>query len=138
MHETRYQKSAGGIVLHDGKVLTIKWRTKDAIELPKGKLDAGESSEAAAIREVREETGYDAVIVAPLPQIAYEFDLEDGHHYHKTVDFFIMKLANEHEPTPQREAQEQFDSLWLSYDDALQLLTFDDSKALLRKALSMS
>lgn len=137
MKETRYQKSAGGIVLHDGRVLTIKWRTKDAIELPKGKLDAGESIEDAALREVREETGYEVRIVSALPQISYEFDLEDGNHYHKTVNFFVMELANNDEPTPKREAQETFENLWLPFDEALRLLTFDDSRELLRKALSL-
>lgn len=137
MQDTRYQTSAGGVVLHDGKVLTIKWRTKNAIELPKGKLDPGESAEDAALREVKEETGYDVRIISALPSVSYEFDLEDGIHYHKIVHFFLMELANSDAPIPEREEQETFDTLWLSFDDALRLLTFEDSRELLRRALSL-
>ena len=48
-----------------------------------------------------------------------------------------MELANSDAPIPEREEQEVFDTLWLSFDDALRLLTFEDSRELLRKALSL-
>ena len=47
--------AAGGIVLHGGKVAIIYRRKHDDWTLPKGKLEPGESFEAAAVREVREE-----------------------------------------------------------------------------------
>ncbi len=138
MNKNRHRHSAGGIVINDDKVLTIEWLTKDSIEFPKGTLEPGETSEAAALREVREETGYDVSIFAALPQISYEFDLADGKHYHKVVDFYVMKLANSNEASPDREATETFENLWLSFDDALALLTFDDSKELLKRAIEIA
>ena len=138
MNKNRHRHSAGGVVINDDKVLTIEWLTKDSIEFPKGTLEPGETSEAAALREVREETGYDVSIVAALPQIAYNFTLADGKNYHKVVDFYVMELANNNEPQPQREPTETFENLWLGFDEAMELLTYDDSKELLKQALAIN
>jgi 8-oxo-dGTP diphosphatase len=42
--------------------------------LPKGKLKAGEAWEAAALREVREETGYQATITSFAGPVIYRVD----------------------------------------------------------------
>lgn len=63
-------ESAGGVVIDDeGRVALVeqrdakrRWRWT----LPKGRIDAGESAEAAALREVYEESGLRAEIVRPL------------------------------------------------------------------------
>jgi 8-oxo-dGTP pyrophosphatase MutT (NUDIX family) len=135
MNENRHRHSAGGIIFNNGKVLTLEWTNKEGIEFPKGTLNPGEASEAAALREVREETGYDTKIIAALPQIEYSFTLADGKHYHKVVDFYVMELANDNEPQPRREATETFENLWLGFDEAMELLTHDDSKELLKQAI---
>src|SRR5262249_56080756 len=50
-------RAAGGIVLRDGRVLVVHRPRYDDWSLPKGKLRLGESWQAAALREVEEETG---------------------------------------------------------------------------------
>ena len=137
MNENRHRHSAGGIIFNNGKVLTLEWTNKEGIEFPKGTLNPGEASEAAALREVREETGYDTKIVAALPSIEYDFTLADGKNYHKVVDFYIMELANNNDPSPRREPGETFENLWLDVDDAIDLLTYDDNKELLRQAIAL-
>lgn len=58
-------EAAGGIVLNpEGQMLFIFRR--GYWDLPKGKIDAGESREEAAAREVREETGLDQLEMGPL------------------------------------------------------------------------
>ncbi len=59
----------------------------DDWSLPKGKLDGGEHTLAAAVREVREETGMGALPQMRLPEVAYE--LPDGRP--KTVDYWLMR-----------------------------------------------
>ena len=85
MSETIEKQSAGGIVYADGKVLAIRAIPQNVILFPKGTIEADETPEQTAIREVFEETGYKTIIKAPLGSITYEFDEEDGKHYHKTV-----------------------------------------------------
>lgn len=136
MNETIVTLSAGGILFDRGQVLTINWTTKDAVEFPKGTIEPGETNEQAAVREVFEETGYLTTVVRPLGSTTYEFDLEDGRHYRKTVEFFVLARANDTEPTPNRQEGENFENMWLEPAEVLRLLTHDDSKELLREALN--
>jgi ADP-ribose pyrophosphatase YjhB (NUDIX family) len=80
--------SAGGIVVDgDERVALVKQRDRKnrwRWTLPKGRIDAGESAEAAALREVYEESGLRATIVRPLA-------LHDGRaHY---TYFYEMRLV---------------------------------------------
>jgi len=56
----RLRDSAFAIILHDDRILLVKARAKENWQLPGGRLESGESSADALIREVLEETGLDA------------------------------------------------------------------------------
>jgi 8-oxo-dGTP pyrophosphatase MutT (NUDIX family) len=56
----RLRDSAFAIILHDDLILLVKARAKENWQLPGGRLEPGESSADALIREVLEETGLDA------------------------------------------------------------------------------
>ena len=60
--------------------------------LPKGHLEAGETTEDAAVREVEEETGIRGRVVAPLGTIDYWFVAEDR-RIHKTVHHYLLEAA---------------------------------------------
>lgn len=60
--------------------------------LAKGAVEPGESDEAAALREVLEETGLEAKIEADLGEIRY-FYVWDGVRVRKRVHFFLMRLT---------------------------------------------
>ena len=71
---------AGGVVWRrvDGRneyLLARALRPSNAWVFPKGHLEDGETSEQAAVRETREETGIDATIVVPLGYLSLDFVL---------------------------------------------------------------
>ena len=81
--------AAGGLVKNKkGKVLFIfregKW------DLPKGKLDKGESMEDAAIREVEEETGVKGLKIVRYLQTTYHIFKRSGRYKLKKVIWFEM------------------------------------------------
>lgn len=60
--------------------------------LPKGHIEAGETPEQAAVREVEEETGIAGVVVAELGTIDFWF-VAEGRRIHKTVRHFLMRAT---------------------------------------------
>ncbi|HSP56131.1 MAG TPA: NUDIX domain-containing protein [Dehalococcoidia bacterium] len=76
------ETSAGGIVFRDGQVLLLQ-RTGGEWVMPKGHIEAGESPEAAAMREVLEETGLTATVVRPAGETQYSFRRSTGFLYGK-------------------------------------------------------
>lgn len=96
---------AGGGLVKDpgGRYLFMLRRGK--WDLPKGKLDRGETLEQCAIREVREETGLkDIRIDGPLLVTFHTYD-ESGHHILKETHWYRMSLLSDQPLTPQREEQ---------------------------------
>lgn len=129
--------SAGGVVIRNGEVLTLYVLGHHEVVFPKGTIEPGEQTETAAIREVLEETGYHTEIVSHIDTKTYEFD-EEGNHYRKTVDYYLMKLVDEDEsPTPHRENYEDFKNLWIPLSEADSKLTHEANRALLKKARSI-
>lgn len=134
------KRSAGGIVQSKGRFLTLNVTKYSEIVFPKGTIELGETPEQAAIREILEETGYHAKIKSPLGEVSYEFDEDDGKRYKKTVYHYLFELIDDNEnPIPNREEHENtegIENLWLTAEDALDRLSHDESKDMLRKALA--
>ncbi|MSO27201.1 MAG: NUDIX hydrolase [Candidatus Nanopelagicales bacterium] len=61
--------------------------------LPKGHVEPGETNERAAIREVAEETGITASILAPLGVIDFWF-MTDSQRIHKTVHHYLLQAES--------------------------------------------
>src|SRR5580692_6411110 len=85
-------KAAGGFIRNDeGHILMMLRRGK--WDLPKGKLDAGETLEQCAVREVGEETGlHEVQLEGPLPVTWHTYD-ENGKHILKETSWYRMKAS---------------------------------------------
>src|SRR5437899_364523 len=129
--KTRSEYSAGGAVIsvRNGVayVAMIATRGRTRWGLPKGAVAAGETSEAAALREVLEETGLQAEIVKPLDTIEYFFRAGDT-LIRKRVDFYLM-LQTGGTLTPQ--LTEVDDVEWVALSEAIERTSFESEKKLL-------
>jgi 8-oxo-dGTP pyrophosphatase MutT (NUDIX family) len=119
-------RAAGGVVLRDGLVALVHRPRYDDWTLPKGKLDAGESFEEAAIREIDEETGLRTRLVRELPAVHYEVRGRP-----KVVRYWLMEVGSDPGFVPNDEVDEL---RWLEPGQASALLTYDRDRDVLAAA----
>jgi 8-oxo-dGTP pyrophosphatase MutT (NUDIX family) len=111
-------KAAGGVVVKDDKILLMFRR--GVWDLPKGKLDGGEKSKRAAIREVEEETGVEAELLDKIC-VTWHTYLENDKQILKRTKWYLMGCVNDSKLKPQKE--EGIDKLeWVTEAQAKKLL----------------
>ena len=125
--------SAGGIVIKktssEPLILVTQHSGHKGWEFPKGHLELNESSEAAALREVEEETGVKAKILEDADKIQY-FYFEDNKRVSKTVAYFLMEYVGDGISTTPEEVM---DLEWLPVEKVEERLTYKDTKELWNK-----
>ncbi|MCU0495396.1 MAG: NUDIX hydrolase [Chloroflexaceae bacterium] len=134
-HRTAY--SAGGVIyrIQDGRleVALIATDRGGRWGLPKGHVHRGETAEAAAIREVAEETGLDGEIVQHLATIEYWFRASST-RIHKYVDLFLLRYTGGI-LTPQ--IGEVDDVQWFGLEQAVRLVSFDRERDVLAQVQAL-
>ena len=107
----RILEAAGGIVYNNaGQVLLIHRR--GYWDLPKGKIDKGESREDAAVREVMEETGLESIILGDYIGLTYHtYKDRKGRRVLKPTYWFRMQ-SDQTELKPQAEEDIE-QAVWL-------------------------
>ncbi len=126
--------SAGGIVFNDqGQVLVTQHSQNKHWSFPKGLIDEGQTTEEAALREVREEGGIVAEIVERLGYNKYVYTFE-GEKVFKVVTYFLMRYIS---GDPKDHDWEVSEANWYTPEEALKQLTFSQDKQLLKKALEV-
>lgn len=132
-------KAAGGVLFRKrGGVTEILLIRRNGVwDLPKGKLEDGESIEACAVREVEEEVGaHSLAIVSHLCNTYHEYQ-ERSVHYGKTTYWYLMEAQSE-ESLLQMEPQEKegITALeWVEAENALERVHFDNLKTVVRAFL---
>ncbi|MGE5576929.1 MAG: NUDIX hydrolase [Syntrophothermus sp.] len=125
--------SAGGVVFDRGEALVVQHLRGDWV-MPKGHLEAGESPEDAAIREVKEETNLTVKILARIGQTEYDFRTAgDGQWRHKIVHWFLMRLDGDRDELRAVAEEGMAQARWLGIDEACEQLTFEADRAILRQ-----
>lgn len=85
---------AGGVIIHNNKVLTHKNINKDHYAIPGGRIEIGETSEQTIRREIQEELGKDIEIIDFLATIENFFEM-DGKKYHELYFLYRVDFAKE-------------------------------------------
>ncbi len=107
-------EAAGGVVRNGDKVLCIYRR--DHWDLPKGKIDEGESPSAAALREVEEETGVsDLVLGEALPTTYHTYYTGKKKRVLKPTYWYSMS-SQQHELVPEEEEDIEV-ARWVGADE---------------------
>ena len=117
-------RAGGGVIVREGRVLVVHRDRYDDWSLPKGKLEAGESWEEGALREVEEETGLRCSLGEEVGRTCYL----DARGREKEVRYFRMSASGE--PFAQNEVDEL---RWVPLAEAAAFLSYPNQAALLAR-----
>jgi 8-oxo-dGTP pyrophosphatase MutT (NUDIX family) len=138
MFETREQVSAGGVVYRRRagavEVALISVGLQGRWQLPKGLVGRAETPEAAALREVREETGLTAEVEAQLETVEYWYFSGKGParvRFHKFVHFYLMRFVDGDVSAHDAEVNE---ARWVEIVEAGGMLAFKGERQVLAQA----
>ncbi|MFN3551076.1 MAG: NUDIX hydrolase [Endomicrobiia bacterium] len=132
----KYEFSAGGVVVDNkNRVLVIKTKNlKNQIvyTFPKGHIEKGESSQQAALREVKEETAVEAEIVQKIKDVEYWF-YHNKVKVHKKVTWYFMRPVKINSHT-NIEVEEVF---WYNIKKVIKILSYDSDKELINDLIKI-
>jgi 8-oxo-dGTP pyrophosphatase MutT (NUDIX family) len=135
----RREFSAGGVVVRGGDVVVIVPVKRDAagnrvLGLPKGHPDGSETPEAAALREVREETGVEGELIGKLGDVRYWYQRR-GSRVFKLVTFFLMQYRSGDLADHDDEVEE---ACWMPMVQAARSLSYAGEREMVVRALSQT
>ncbi len=137
--QVKFEISAGGVIYRrqDGspEVCLIATQGGTRWQLPKGLVEKGEPLEAAAGREVKEETGLDGEVEGRIDKIDYWFvwKEDDGRsvRHHKLVYFFLIRHTGGDTSLHDHEVDE---ARWFPISDAVKKVAFANERRIVEMA----
>ena len=130
------ERSAGFVLCSIGekgerRFLLLRHRNGGHWGFPKGRIEAGEEDAMAALREAQEETGINEI--EPIPSFrttsTYRF-IRNGSPVSKEVTYFLGRVGSDDVVL----SDEHVECRWLAYPSACEILTYADTREVLRAA----
>ena len=127
-------QAGGGLIKNKNQEILMIFR-REKWDLPKGKLDEGETIEQCAKREVEEETGLSHIKIIKLITITYHTYILFGKHNLKETHWFLMNAVGDEKLIPQTE-EEITEITWAKKEELSKYLmnTFPTIKIVLKEA----
>ena len=129
-------RSAGGVVIDEAgdHVLVLIRPARDEVRLPKGHIESEESLAETALRETREEAGYqDLDILADLGQQLVTF-LYEGNRVRRTEHYYLMQVQSAARMERPEHDAAQFYPVWVPWDEVQAHLTYEAEREWARRA----
>ncbi len=134
------ETSAGGVLIQHSKAqfqacLILRGRHGRRVwSLPKGHVEPNESTLTATLREVREETGWTAEIIAELGTITYQvLAPEERTRRPKTVTFLMRAI----EQQGAHDSAEVIETRWFSLEEAVAHVIYENERQVLHRAVAL-
>lgn len=128
--------SAGGVAVRRMRgrpfIAAVRLKGGKVLALPKGHPERGESSEAAAVREVREEAGIETELVERLGNVRYFYSRE-GTRVLKVVSFFLLDYRSGSVSDHDAEVDS---AEWVALEDAPELLSYSGERRMAEAAIA--
>ena len=113
-------------------VFLILHKSGNYWSFPKGHKEEGETPRQTAIRELKEETGLDVVEFLPCKPFSEEYSfMREGVKVHKKVEYFLAFVSKD----VSLQKKEILDGKWFTIEQAVQVMTFPQSRSLCEKLL---
>jgi len=119
-------------VVQGEKILLISTQAGRRWQLPKGHIEAGETPEQAAVREVAEETGVTGRVLAPLSAVEYWYNERGQRRIHKQVAYYLLSYTSG--STADFDASEVSGADWFDWDEGIAKLSFDNERKVVQQA----
>lgn len=129
MKGLKKEKSCGCIIIKDGKVLLVYEKNRNFWGFPKGHMEKGENEIETALREVKEEVGLDVEIDTKK---RYILNYIIRNEIDKTTVLYIAIPKNKNLKIQESEIE---DAKWCDFNEALNILTFDNWKEMFKKVI---
>lgn len=127
--ELKKEKSCGCIIIKDNKVLLVYEKRRNFWGFPKGHVEEGENELETAAREVKEEVGLD-VEIDESKRYVLNYIIRD--EIDKTTVLYLAKPKSEEIVMQESEIE---NVKWCEFEDALELLTFDNWIEMFKKVI---
>ncbi len=123
----KQEKSCGAIVLNKNNEVLLVHHNSGHWDFPKGHVEAGETEEQTAKREVKEETNIDIIV-----DINYRYvtSYSPKEEVMKEVVYFLAKNVDDDKKPQLSEVNEV---RWFNLEEAIKTITFDNSKIILNQ-----
>ena len=123
----KQEKSCGCIVINEKNEILLVHHNLGHWDFPKGHMEAGETEEQTARREVKEETNID-IMIDQNYRYTTSYSPKEG-IMKEVVYFLASNIDNDQKP----QIEEVSEVKWFKFNDAIKMITFDNSKIILKQ-----